>query len=224
MSQDFPPFLLDGYRSFMTGRYNSERDRYRSLAENGQHPTTLVIACCDSRSAPETIFDCGPGQLFVLRNVANLVPPFGPDAAFHGTSSAIEFAVVHLEVSDIVVMGHGRCGGIQSALATAAGNAPEGNFIGRWLNMVKDVAGEIEANHLLTPAEQQTALERITIRQSIGNLMTFPFVQSRVKAQALSLHGAWFDISTGELWVMNGESGDFARPDLSMRETSEPTG
>lgn len=210
--QEFPGFLLSGYQNFMSGRYSGER--YRSLAKDGQHPTTMVIACCDSRSAPETIFDAGPGQLFVMRNVANLVPPFGPDAAFHGTSSAIEFAVVHLNVAHIVVMGHGRCGGISGALATAAGHAPEGDFIGRWLSMVQDLAGKVEANHLMTPAEQQTALERIAIRQSLNNLLTFPFVKSRIKDDQLSLHGAWFDISTGELWIMNGESGDFARPEF----------
>ncbi|WP_332713702.1 carbonic anhydrase [Pelagibacterium mangrovi] len=212
MAQDFPSSLLEGYRNFMAGRYSTESDRYRTLAEEGQKPTTMVIACCDSRSAPETIFDAGPGQLFVMRNVANLVPPFGPDAAYHGTSSAIEFAVIHLKVQHIVVMGHGRCGGISGALATAAGHAPEGDFIGKWLTMIKEVAGKVEANSLMTPAEQQTALERIVIRQSLGNLMTFPFVKSRVEENQLSVHGAWFDISTGELWTMNGESGDFIRP------------
>lgn len=214
MTQQFPPFLIEGYRNFMSGRYATESQRYRKLAEEGQKPTTMVIACCDSRAAPETIFDCGPGQLFVLRNVANLVPPFGPDAAYHGTSSAIEFAIVHLKVENIVVMGHGRCGGIAGALATAAGHAPEGAFIGKWLTMIEEVAGKVEANELLTASEQQTALERIVIRQSIGNLLTFPFVKDRVEANELSLHGAWFDISSGELWTMNGESGDFMRPEL----------
>ena len=212
MAQDFPPFLLEGYRNFMAGRYSAESERYRSLAEEGQKPTTMVIACCDSRSAPETIFDAGPGQLFVLRNVANLVPPFGPDAAYHGTSSAIEFAVIHLNVQHIVVMGHGRCGGIAGALATAAGRAPEGAFIGKWLSMVEELADRVGANDLMTSSEQQTALERITIRQSVTNLLTFPFVKSRVEENQLSIHGAWFDISAGELWTMNGESGDFIRP------------
>ena len=212
MAQDFPPFLLDGYRNFMSGRYADESQRYRKLAEEGQKPTTMVIACCDSRAAPETIFDCGPGQLFVLRNVANLVPPFGPDAAYHGTSSAIEFAIIHLKVEHIVVMGHGRCGGIAGALATAGGHAPEGDFIGKWLTMIEEVAGKVEANSLLTATEQQTALERIVIRQSLRNLLTFPFVKDRVEGGELSLHGAWFDISSGELWTMNGQSGDFVRP------------
>lgn len=214
MAQHFPPFLIEGYRNFMSGRYATESERYRKLAEEGQKPTTMVIACCDSRAAPETIFDCGPGQLFVLRNVANLVPPYGPDAAYHGTSSAIEFAIIHLKVENIVVMGHGRCGGIAGALATAGGHAPEGAFIGKWLTMIEEVAGKVEANSLLTATEQQTALERIVIRQSLGNLMTFPFVKERVEAGELSLHGAWFDISSGELWTMNGESGDFKRPEL----------
>lgn len=214
MSDEFPPFLLEGYKHFMAGRYNDERSRYKSLAETGQKPTTLVIACCDSRAAPETIFDCGPGQLFVMRNVANLVPPFGPDGTHHATSAAIEYAVVHLKVAHIVVMGHGRCGGIQAALNTAAGQAPEGDFIGAWLSMVKPVADRVEANDLLTPAERQTALERIAVRQSIGNLLSFPYIKSHVEAGDVSLHGAWFDISTGELWVMNGESGDFIRPEL----------
>ncbi|WP_425033597.1 carbonic anhydrase [Pelagibacterium sp.] len=214
MAQHFPPFLIEGYRNFMSGRYATESERYRKLAEEGQKPTTMVIACCDSRAAPETIFDCGPGQLFVLRNVANLVPPYGPDAAYHGTSSAIEFAIIHLRVENIVVMGHGRCGGIAGALATAGGHAPEGAFIGKWLTMIEEVAGKVEANSLLTATEQQTALERIVIRQSLGNLMTFPFVKERVDAGELSLHGAWFDISSGELWTMNGESGDFKRPEL----------
>lgn len=213
MAEHFPQFLLDGYRNFMSGRYADERERYKTLAESGQKPTTLVIACCDSRAAPETIFDCGPGQLFVMRNVANLVPPFGPDGMHHATSSAIEYAVVHLKVSHVVVMGHGRCGGIQAALDTSAGHAPDGDFIGAWLAMLKPVSDKVEAADLLTPAERQTVLERIAVRQSIGNLLSFPYLKSRVEEGSLSLHGAWFDISTGELWVMNGESGDFARPE-----------
>ncbi|WP_127144059.1 carbonic anhydrase [Pelagibacterium montanilacus] len=212
--QDFPPFLINGYRNFMSGRYAAESERYRELAEDGQKPTTLVIACCDSRAAPETIFDSGPGQLFVIRNVANLVPPFGPTGTFHATSAAIEFAVKHLRVEHIVVMGHGRCGGIQAALASAAGAAPAGDFIGKWLTMVEQVAEKVENNDLMTASERQTALERIAIRQSIGNLLSFPFIAEAVDGQALSLHGAWFDISSGELWVMSGESGDFRRPEL----------
>src|SRR5690554_7903326 len=116
----FPQDLLDGYRNFMTGRYAAERDRYHDLAEEGQTPQSLVIACCDSRAAPETIFDCGPGELFVVRNVANLVPPYEPDGKHHSTSAALEFAVQSLKVKHIVVLGHGRCGGIKTALDPAS--------------------------------------------------------------------------------------------------------
>jgi len=210
----FPQDLLDGYRNFMTGRYASERDRYHDLAEQGQTPQSLVIACCDSRSAPETIFDCGPGELFVLRNVANLVPPFTPNGDYHAASAAIEFAVIHLQVKNIVVMGHGRCGGIKAALATSAGNAPQGDFIGKWLTMLGPVADKVNGTDLLTATERETALERISVRQSVSNLMTFPFIKGRVAEGELALFGAWFDISTGELWVMDAQTGDFARPDI----------
>ena len=113
-----PERLLDGYRTFMANRYAAESGRYRTLADNGQKPKTMVVACCDSRAAPETIFDCGPGELFVVRNVANLVPPYKPDGEYHGTSAALEFAVQSLKVTDIIVLGHGRCGGKVSRCRT----------------------------------------------------------------------------------------------------------
>ena len=116
----FPDHLLGGYRSFIDGRYVREKERYKELSRTGQSPTTMVIACCDSRAAPELIFDAGPGELFVLRNVANLVPPFQPDSGQHGTSAAIEFAVQSIGIREIVVMGHGRCGGIRAALDPSA--------------------------------------------------------------------------------------------------------
>jgi carbonic anhydrase len=212
--QSFPNSLLDGYRNFMSGRYVDERERYRTLAENGQNPTTLVIACSDSRAAPETIFDSGPGELFVIRNVANMVPPYEPDGHFHATSAALEFAVQALKVTSIVVMGHGRCGGIKAALDPNAEPLSPGNFIGRWMSLVKPAAEQIQGNDVMTVAERQTALERVSIRNSINNLRTFPEVKLLEEEGKLSLHGAWFDISTGELWVMDGETGDFIRPDV----------
>ncbi|MBU1305768.1 MAG: carbonic anhydrase, partial [Alphaproteobacteria bacterium] len=202
----FPKALLDGYRSFMTERY--EQHRYRELAE-GQSPETMVIACCDSRAAPETIFGAGPGELFVLRNVANLVPTFQPDGGQHGTSAAIEFAVNSLGVKNIVIMGHGRCGGIQAALGPR--NAPplaQGDFIGKWMSMLAPVSEQVAAYSIITDKERQTMLERLSIRNSIANLRTFPYVSKLEAEGALQLHGAWFDISTGELWVMDS-NGDF---------------
>jgi len=210
----FPAFLLDGYKSFMAHRYAPEEARYKVLADKGQSPTTLIIACCDSRSAPETIFDAGPGELFVLRNVANLVPPFQPDANQHGTSAAIEFAVNALNVSNIVVMGHGRCGGIRAALSSGQTPLSPGDFIGKWMSLIAPAAETVAATTLMTNTERQTALERISIRYSIANLRTFPCIKILEDKGKLTLHGAWFDISTGELWLMNSETGDFERPTL----------
>jgi carbonic anhydrase len=210
---DFPSKLLAGYRNFMGGRYTDERDRYRVLAETGQKPHTLIIACCDSRAAPETIFDCGPGELFVVRNIANMVPPYEPDSQFHGTSAALEYAIQVLKIRNIVVMGHGRCGGIQAALDPELEPLSPGDFIGKWIGLVRPAAEQIQSNDLMTQAERQTALERVSIRNSIANLATFPFVRMLTEKGELAIHGAWFDISTGELWVMNGK-GDFVRPDL----------
>jgi carbonic anhydrase len=212
--QSFPSSLLNGYRSFMNGRYVDERERYRSLAENGQNPTTLVIACSDSRSAPETIFGAGPGELFVIRNVANMIPPYEPDGHFHSTSAALEFAVQALKVADIVVMGHGRCGGIRAALDPDAEPLSPGDFIGRWMALVKPAAEQIQSNDVMTATERQTALERVSIRNSINNLRSFPDIKMLEESGKLQLHGAWFDISTGELWVMNAETGDFVRPEV----------
>jgi len=208
----FPEFLLEGYRSFLAQRYARERERYRELADTGQKPTTMVIACCDSRAAPETIFDRGPGELFVLRNVANLVPPFQPDSGQHGTSAAIEFAVQSVRVRDIVVLGHGRCGGITAALDPHGKPLADGDFIGKWMSLLAPVAEHVSSYTFMTANERQTALERLSIRNSIANLRTFPYIQSGEAEGTLAVHGAWFDISSGELWVMN-EAGDFIRPE-----------
>ncbi|MFN3506883.1 MAG: carbonic anhydrase [Allorhizobium sp.] len=207
----FPPALLNGYRNFMGGRYQDQRDRYRVLAEQGQKPNTLVIACCDSRAAPEVIFDSIPGELFVVRNVANMVPPYEPDGQYHSTSAALEFAVQALRVQNIIVMGHGRCGGIRAALDPNAEPLSPGDFIGKWMNLVAPAAEQIQGNANMTAGERQTALERISIRNSIANLRTFPCVKILEERGKLRIHGAWFDISNGELWLMDPSTQDFAR-------------
>jgi carbonic anhydrase len=208
-----PEKLLDGYRNFMSGQFQAQTERYKQLAREGQSPETLVIACCDSRAAPETIFDAGPGELFVVRNVANLVPPYAPDGEFHATSAALEFAVQALKVKNIVVMGHGRCGGIKAALDTEAAPLSPGDFIGRWMSLLSPATEAVVNNTMMTATERQTSLERISIRYSLANLRTFPCVKILEEKGRLTLHGAWFDISTGELWVMNKETGDFERPE-----------
>lgn len=207
-----PKKLLDGYRTFMSGQFPSESARYRELADQGQTPETMVIACCDSRAAPEIIFNTRPGEIFVVRNVANLVPPYEPDGLYHATSAALEFAVQSLKVKHIVVLGHGRCGGIKAALDPAAEPLSPGDFIGKWMGLLAPVAETVGANTFMTGAERQTALERISIRHSLANLRTFPCVSILERKERLSLHGAWFDISSGELWAMNPATGDFERP------------
>ena len=157
-------------------------------------------------------------ELFVLRNVANMVPPYQPDDQYHSTSAALEYAVQVLRVKDIVVMGHGRCGGIQAALDPMAEPLSPGDFIGKWMSLVKAAAEQIQNNDVMTAAERQTALERVAIRNSIRNLRTFPCVQILEGRGKIQIHGAWFDIANGELWVMDGKTGDFMRPDAPLPE------
>lgn len=204
----FPDQLLSGYRAFRDNHYLREESRYRQLGEKGQTPSTMLIGCCDSRVAPETIFDMGPGEMFVARNVANLVPPYSPDAKLHGTSAALEFAVLALKVSEIVVMGHGRCGGIAAALGMDHPLSP-GDFIGQWMELARGTAMEVKADPAVSPEERQRVLEHEMIKTSIANLMTFPFIRRNVEKGLLRLHGAWFDVSEGELHVLNRETGIF---------------
>jgi carbonic anhydrase len=209
-----PEHLLAGYRNFMKGRYAAESGRYVSLAREGQSPETMLVACSDSRSAPETVFDAGPGELFVLRNVGALIPPFEPDGEFHSTSAALEFAVDILKVKNVVIMGHGRCGGIRAALAHGSGPLASGDFIGKWMSLIAPAADAVASTTVMTATERQTALERISVRYSLNNLRTFPQIKEREEQGELTLYGAWFDISAGELWAMNQETGDFERPSL----------
>lgn len=208
---EFPGELIDGYHRFRGGRLETERARYEELAETGQKPKTMIIGCCDSRAAPETIFDCGPGELFVVRNVANLVPPYAPDGDFHGTSAALEFAVQVLRVENIVVLGHARCGGIQAALEPGGEPLSPGDFIGKWMTLAEPAVAKLQR---LPPGScrdigRQTALERLSVRSSIDNLLTFPCVSILHGRGRLAVHGAWFDISTGELWTLDQTTGEF---------------
>ena len=212
----FPRKLLGGYAHFRKSRLARERQRYEELAEKGQKPDTMVIACCDSRSAPETIFDTAPGEIFVVRNVANIMPPYESDGDYHGTSAALEFAVQALKVKHIVVMGHGRCGGVdafrkQLTGETAAPLSP-GDFIGKWISLLEPVANNIERTGNETAEELQRMLECGSIRQSIEHLKTFPCVSILLEREQIALHGAWFDISSGELWTMNEQTGEFEQP------------
>lgn len=199
--------LHAGYRRFKEGGFTEARDRYRHLAEQGQSPGVMLIACCDSRADPALIFDAGPGELFVLRNVANLVPPPEDDNAFHGTSAAIEFAVTGLGIQHIVIMGHAQCGGVRAYVDGALGQGGNNRYINRWASLLKPAYERLPAG--LPAPEAAAELERAAIRYSLEQLRSFPFIEERESAGTLSTHGAFFGIATGVLeWLDDGE-GDF---------------
>jgi carbonic anhydrase len=205
---NIPTELRTGYSNFRSGRYITEADRYRAVANN-QRPKTMIIACADSRVDPATIFSAAPGELFVVRNVAALVPPCESQGTYHGTSAALEFAVTQLKVESVVVMGHGMCGGITAALK-AAEDRPVGQFIGPWMEQIASVRDElIERTPDTPPENRQQSLERMAIQHSLGNLMTFPFVKQRIEEGGLNLHGAWFSIGEGELHWLDWDTGVF---------------
>lgn len=205
----FPQVLTDGYRSFLGERLPNERRKYETLGKQGQEPDVLLIGCCDSRVAPEVIFDTGPGQIFTIRNVANIVPPAEHDTAYHGTSSAIEFAVQALKVKHIVVLGHATCGGIKAA-GHGADPLSSGNYIGRWVSLVKPATKKLaEAGDHKDKEDYLTRLEYAMIGQSLQNLMTFDFIREAVEAGRLHLHGAHFGIVTGELRIRDPKTGAF---------------
>ena len=201
----FPERLVKGYRSFIDDRFPRERSRFAALAEAGQRPEVMVIGCCDSRVSPEVIFDASPGELFVVRNVANLVPPYAPDGDYHGTSAALEFGVQGLDVKHIVILGHARCGGIQ-AFAEGAAPLSRGDFIGKWMTMIAPAAERLGGRGGDDYLER---LERAAIGQSLDNLMTFPYVAERVRDGRLALHGAYFGVATGVLLVRDPAGGTF---------------
>jgi carbonic anhydrase len=196
--------LLDGYRRFRRDRWPERRHVFETLADTGQQPRALVVSCADSRVDPGMIFDAGPGELFVVRNVANLVPPFAPDGAWHGTSAALEFAVRILEVPDILVMGHAMCGGVRALLEGAP--APPTDFITPWIELAAPARNRALAREDVV--DRQLCCEQETIRLSLQNLLTFPWVASRQAAGSLRLHGAHFDIRAGELSLLD-EQGCF---------------
>ena len=200
-----PAGLAAGYRRFRSERYAVEAERYRALAK-GQRPRTMIIACADSRADPATIFSAAPGELFVVRNVAALVPPYEEGGGYHGTSAAIEYGVTELAVPEIVVMGHGLCGGI----AAAADARPAGRFIGPLVDLLAGIREHLSgAPPALNRAVRQKIFEQLAVQYSLQNLRRFPFVKAAIDGGRLSLHGAWFAIAEGELEWLDGNSGQF---------------
>ncbi|MEQ3745968.1 MAG: carbonic anhydrase [Henriciella sp.] len=196
--------LVEGYKSFRAGAYKEQVQLYRELGE-GQDPDIMIIGCADSRAEPAEIFNAAPGQLFIVRNVANLVPPFDTSGGLHGVSAALEFAVTALKVKHIVIMGHGGCGGVGACLS-AAEDKPVGRFIAPWVQLLDETRDRVLAGN---PADPQTAVEHAGVGASLENLMTFPFVKEAVEAGSLQLHGAWFAIALGELKWRDNETGAF---------------
>jgi len=202
--------LLDGYRRFRANRFETERGRWQELAE-GQSPRAVVIACSDSRADPATIFDTNPGEIFVVRNVANLVPPFETGGGRHGVSAALEFAVTQLEVGEILVMGHGLCGGCAAALTGSFdGVSPgEGHFIGDWVRMLDEARDKVRARHEELDRAAFLDMEREAVKVSLANLRTFPWIAEREAAGSLKLHGAHFSISEGRLYILDEAEREF---------------
>ena len=197
--------LIEGYRTFKRGRWEEERAHYEGLAHRGQRPEYLVVACSDSRADPATIFNARPGELFVVRNVAGIVPPFEPDTGYHGTSAAIAFAVLQLKVRHILVLGHAQCGGVAAALdGKLARDSP---FLSSWIALLQPALRETAT--IADSALRHAAAERDCVRLSLKNLKTFPFVAERVAGKTVALHGARFGIADGKLELLEQSSDRF---------------
>lgn len=198
--------LIDGYRRFRSDGYIQQKVRFDQLASDGQAPPIMIISCCDSRVDPATIFDTVPGQVFALRNVANLVPPYETGGGLHGVSAAIEFGVLGLGVKHIVVLGHAQCGGIKAALEGIATGSTGRSFVHDWVAIIDKARNDVVANH---PSDAQHSLELESIKVSLKNLRSFPFIAQRQDTGILKLHGAYFGIADGDLHVLDEESGEF---------------
>jgi carbonic anhydrase len=196
--------LLEGFQRFREKYFHKEPELFERLATRGQAPKVAVVACCDSRVDPAIVTDCSPGDLFTIRNVANLVPPHEPEGQYHGTSAAIEFAVRGLGVEHIVVLGHAQCGGIGALMEGAYSNAAQNDFITAWMGIARKARDTVLADPALQTREAQTrACEQAAIHVSLSNLMTFPWIRERVEEGKLRLHGWYFDLESGELSLLD---------------------
>ena len=212
-ARPLPPELLARYRAWQTRRTPEDVARHAQAAANGQDPEAMIITCCDSRVLISEIFGNEPGDFFIHRNIANLVPPHEPDGRAHGTSAAIEFAVIALKIRHLVVMGHHGCGGVRGCHDMLAGLAPDldtpTSFVGTWLKILKP-GYEALAGRGLTYEARIAALEKEAVLVSLRNLMTFPFVAEAVLSGRLQLHGAWKDIRDGGLELYDAATETFA--------------
>jgi carbonic anhydrase len=201
--------LVKGFRRFQKQYFKDDNNTYQKLIEQGQSPEALVIACSDSRNDPALLMNSEPGDLFVVRNVAAIVPPYGPDGNYHGTSAAIEFAVKGLKVKNIVVLGHALCGGVRE-LATGENAAMNFEFLKSWIEIGAPARDAIKRELADAPLELRLrALEQAVIVTSINNLMTFPWIQEKVASGEIRLHGWYFDMVNGQMMGYDFEKGSF---------------
>lgn len=202
--------LIEGYRRFRETGWAEQRQRWAELAE-GQSPRVMILSCADSRSDPAQIFDASPGEMFVVRNIAALAPPYETSRGYHGVSSALEFAVTQLNVAEILVMGHGLCGGCAAALTGQFEDTPpgEGHFIADWVRMLNEARDRVRARHQELDRSAFLDMEQEAVKVSLANLRTFPWIRDREETGALRLHGAHFSIAEGRLYVLDEAEGTF---------------
>lgn len=202
--------LIQGYQSFRKKYFEDNSALYEDLVKHGQNPKILVVACSDSRVDPAIVLNCQPGELFVVRNVANLIPPFEADNAFHGTSAAIEFAVRQLEVAHVIVLGHSQCGGIGHLFTSIPDERPEMSFIQKWMKLAQGPQEAVLRDHVHLPLpEKINTCSQLALKNSVNNLLTFPWIAERVQEQLLSLHGWYFELHSGVLFALNPTTQQF---------------
>lgn len=210
-ARPLPKYLVQRYQGWKATSYSENKSWYRRLASEGQHPRAMIISCCDSRVHVTSIFGADQGEFFIHRNIANLVPPYEPDGNRHGTSATIEYAVTALKVAHVIVIGHSSCGGVKGFYDMATGAAPElkspESFVGRWMDVLQPGYDRIKDHH--SGQDCVDHLEKESVKVSLDNLMTFPFVADAVKKEELSLHGLWHDIGEGGLMFYDPEADTF---------------
>ncbi|MFQ5437651.1 MAG: carbonic anhydrase [Paracoccaceae bacterium] len=210
-AKPLPSYLVDRYLGWKATKFSENKAWYARLAEDGQRPRAMVISCCDSRVDIGSLFGAESGEFFIHRNIANLVPPNEANSDHHGTSAAIEYAVLSLKVAHLIVIGHSHCGGIQACRDMCRGAAPEleqeDSYVGRWMDLLRP--GFARVAGLVNEAEQTRALEHQGVIVSLENLMTFPFVRGAVEEERLTLHGVWHDIATGEVEFFDSDTEEF---------------
>lgn len=206
-----PKSLLHGYASFKNSLNKTDKQHYKQLAREGQTPKIMIVACCDSRVSPETIFNTAPGEIFVVRNISNLIPPFEPDGQHHSTSAALEYGVRILKINHIVILGHENCGGITGVLNNTMNPIADSDFIGQWLDLLTPLSKELLADNSLNLSQKHTALEQLSLKQSLLNLRSFPWIKQLEEAKELSINAVWFAIEKSELWTWQEASKTFEK-------------